>query len=89
MDCYSLDLTNETSQEGLKVWVQADAITGYFSNFDVYVGRLSDRESTKVGLGAREGCASALQATICREATTRCIQGALAAKHLCVWNNFP
>ena len=33
--------------------MQADAITGYFCDFDVYVGRPSDGLSTEVGLGER------------------------------------
>ena len=39
------------TKRGFKVWVRADAITGYFCDFDVYVGRPSDGGSTQVGLG--------------------------------------
>ena len=35
----------------VKVWVRADAVTGYFCDFDVYVGKLSDGTMTEVGLG--------------------------------------
>ena len=41
------------TKRGFKVWVQADAITGYFCDFDVYVGRPSDVLSTELGLGER------------------------------------
>ena len=41
------------TKRGFKVWVRADAITGYFCDFDVYVGRPSDGGSTEVGLGER------------------------------------
>ena len=41
------------TKRGFKVWVRADAITGYFCDFDVYVGRPSDGLSTEVGSGER------------------------------------
>ena len=40
-------------KRGFKVWVRADAVTGYFSAFDVYIGRPSDGSTTEVGLGER------------------------------------
>ena len=40
-------------KRGLKVWVMADAVNGYFCTFDVYVGRPSDGRGTEVGLGER------------------------------------
>ena len=40
-------------KRGFKVWVRADAVTGYFCDFDVYVGRPSDGTATEVGLGER------------------------------------
>ena len=44
---------SQTNQVGLQGMVRADAITGYFCDLDVYVGRPSDRGSTEVGLGER------------------------------------
>ena len=41
------------TKRGFKVWVRADAINGYFCDFDVYTGRSPDRESNEVGLGER------------------------------------
>ena len=41
------------TKRGFKVWVRADAVTGFFCDFNVYVGRPSDGESTEVGLGER------------------------------------
>ena len=41
------------TKRGFKVWVRADAVTGFFCDFDVYVGRPSDGESRDVGLGER------------------------------------
>ena len=38
---------------GLKVWVRADAVNGYFCDFDVYVGRPGDGTSVETGLGER------------------------------------
>ena len=38
---------------GFKVWVRADAITGYFCDLEVYVGKPSDGTTTEVGLGGR------------------------------------
>ncbi len=40
---------------GFKVWVRADAVTGFFCDFNVYVGRQesSDGDSREVGLGER------------------------------------
>ena len=40
-------------KRGFKDWVRADAGTGYFSAFDVYIGRPSDGTITEVGLGER------------------------------------
>ena len=40
-------------KRGFKVWVRADAITGYFCDFEVYVGKPSDGTTTEVGLGER------------------------------------
>ena len=40
-------------KRGFKVWVRADSITGYFSDFDIYVGRPTDGTTTEVGLGER------------------------------------
>ena len=40
-------------KQGFKVWVRADAVNGYLCTFEVYVGRLSDSTTTKVGLGER------------------------------------
>ena len=44
---------HEASQRGFKVWVRADSGTGYFCDFDVYVGKPSDGTTTEVGLGER------------------------------------
>ena len=36
------------------VWVRADAVSGYFCDFDIiYIGRPSDGATTEVGLGER------------------------------------
>ena len=40
-------------KRGFEVWVRADAVTGYFSAFDVYVGKPSDGATIVVGLGER------------------------------------
>ena len=40
-------------KRGFKVWVRADAVTGFFCEFDVYVGKPSDGSTTEVGLGER------------------------------------
>ena len=40
-------------KRGFKVWVRADAVTGYFCDLDVYVGKPTDSTTTKVGLGER------------------------------------
>jgi len=40
------------TERGFKVWVRADAITGYFCDFDIYVGK-SDGDLPEVGLGER------------------------------------
>ena len=40
-------------KRGFKVWVRADAVTGYFCDLDVYVGKPSDGTTTEVGLGER------------------------------------
>ena len=40
-------------KRGFKVWVRADAVTGFFCDFDVYVGRPSDGTATEVELGER------------------------------------
>ena len=40
-------------KRGFKVWVRADAVNGYFSTFDVYVGKPADGTVTEVGLGER------------------------------------
>ena len=37
-------------RRGLKVWMRADGVTGYVSQFQVYVGK---EVSSKTGLGAR------------------------------------
>ena len=36
-------------KRGLKVWVRADALTVYFCDFEVYVGKPSDGTTTEVG----------------------------------------
>ena len=41
------------TKRGFKVWVRADAVTGFFCDFNVYVGKPSDGESTEVGLRGR------------------------------------
>ena len=41
------------TKRGFKVWVEADAVTGYICDFDVYVGKPSDGVSTNSGLGER------------------------------------
>ena len=38
---------------GFKVWVRADAVTGYFCDCDVYIGKPSDGCTTETGLGER------------------------------------
>jgi hypothetical protein len=38
-------------KRGFKVWVRADAVTGYFCDLDVYVGKPTDGTTTEVGLG--------------------------------------
>ena len=38
-------------KRGFKVWVRADAVNGYFCDFDVYVGRPGDGTSVETGLG--------------------------------------
>ena len=40
-------------KRGFKVWVRADSVTGYFCDFNVYVGKPSDCTTTEVGLGER------------------------------------
>ena len=40
-------------KRGFKVWVRADAVTGYFCDFDIYVGKPSDGTTTEVCLGER------------------------------------
>ena len=40
-------------KRGFKVWVRADAVTGYFCDLDVYVGKPTDGTTTEVGLGER------------------------------------
>ena len=40
-------------KRGFKVWVRADAVNGYFSTFDVYIGKPADGTVTEVGLGER------------------------------------
>ena len=40
-------------KQGFKVWVRADAVTGYLCDIDVYVGRPSDGTVTDIGLGER------------------------------------
>jgi len=37
------------TKRGFKVWVRADSVTGYFCDFNVYVGR--EMSGTEVGLG--------------------------------------
>ena len=37
------------TKRGFKVWVRADSVTGYFCDFNVYVGR--ETRGTEVGLG--------------------------------------
>ena len=46
-------MTIKPVKRGLKVWVRADAVNGYFCSFDVYVGKPSDGTVTEVGLGER------------------------------------
>ena len=41
-------------KRGFKVWVRADAVTGYFCDFNVYTGRPSSadgEEQSELGLG--------------------------------------
>ena len=40
-------------KRGFKVWVRADAVNGYFCDFDVYVGRPGDGTTVETGLGER------------------------------------
>ena len=40
-------------KRGFKVWVRADAVTGYFCDLEVYVGKPSDGVTMEVGLGER------------------------------------
>ena len=40
-------------KRGFKVWVRADAVTGYFCDIDVYVGKPSDGRTSETGLGGR------------------------------------
>ena len=43
-------------RRGFKVWVRADAVTGYFCNFSVCTGRPSSadgEEQSELGLGER------------------------------------
>ena len=40
-------------KRGFKVWVRADAVTGYFCDLDIYVGKPTDGTTTEVGLGER------------------------------------
>ena len=40
-------------KRGFKVWVRADAVTGYFCDLEVYVGKPSDGVTAEVGLGER------------------------------------
>ena len=40
-------------KRGFKVWVRADAVNGYFCDFDVYVGRPGDGTT---GLGELNRC---------------------------------
>ena len=40
-------------KRGFKVWVRADAVSGYFCDIDVYVGKPSDGTSSETGLGER------------------------------------
>ena len=56
------------TKRGFKVWVRADAVTGYFCDFDVYVGKPSDGVLTDAGLGGL--CFSS--AGHYREAIIRC-----------------
>ena len=46
-------LPKKPVKRGFKVWVRADAVTGFFCDFDVYVGKPSDGTVTEVGLGER------------------------------------
>ena len=46
-------LPMKPTKRGFKVWVRADAVTGYFCEFEVYVGRPSDGTTSEVGLGER------------------------------------
>ena len=43
-------LPMKPTKRGFKIWVRADAVTGYFC---VYVGRPSDGTTSEVGLGER------------------------------------
>ena len=40
-------------KRGFKVWVRADAVTRFFCDIDVYVGKPSDGTTTETGLGER------------------------------------
>ena len=40
-------------KQGFKVWVRADAVTGYFFDLEIYVGKPTDGMTTEVGLGER------------------------------------
>ena len=46
-------LPMKPTKRGFRVWVRADAVTGYFCDLEVYVGRESDRSPVEVGLGER------------------------------------
>ena len=46
-------MPNKLVKRGFKVWVRADAVTGYFCDIEVYVGKPSDGTTSESGLGDR------------------------------------
>ena len=43
-------------KRGFKVWVRADAVTRYFCDLDVYIGKPSDGTTTEVVWGRELSC---------------------------------
>ena len=46
-------MPNKPVKRGFKVWVRADAVTGYFCDIKVHVGKPSDGPSSETGLGEK------------------------------------
>ena len=46
-------LPKKPVKRGFKVWVRADAQTGFFCDFQIYTGKLADGEGVEHGLGER------------------------------------